>query len=1518
MAYVANSFSIAGTSGTSLTLTYEAQNNDFMFLMCSYQYGTAPATPSGWTVLSYTSVVGTGSGNQIWYRRATASEPTTVTVTTSPFAGRHGLQMVVCRGVDTTTAFDVTPTSRSSGAAATVSSPAITPVTANSLILYLNIPNDRAMIPTPGPIEIARSGADVVYGDINSYYTYSKGASVTVAAQDFYSEANSNINPTCVTVALRDDGNNKRKGFSDIANPYAQILHLLGINGETGHLTGTAKVDVSSTITTLQGKTTTNNTGTGGADLEDGFSAAGYSTTFTTQACAIQGTSVTSAYDLETEIISFTSFGDKTHYGSFGDLSKHFGVGDGTNFRMWRVDAIDTTPSGAELPIACVMEIDGGFEDSEFGTVNSTVLQSLDHFVMAGPANATYSSNSFGFCYQLNDMVLIGGSSDLPLDMNTGVEIARTSSLRTISSQSGQSNTQFFCAHKVQIGNGTDTTYWESQQHSLEWPSASSTADRRVQTQVSAGKFGFVIDASANDTIDFSTTTFNLGNNHVWELASGTSTSATYSENGALIINADVTLNDIGRAMGGITFSGCKEITKNSADLSGGCTISNCTDTTAVTVTSEALFEDLHNCTFSGNNRAITITGNQSGSWSEPSLTVSGNTFDIEYTGATDFSIQSAATLSVNNTGAGTLTVITPVTSFAVTSNIASSDIKIFTANTQTIEASTTGTTINTENAGTYDWTVQKAGYIPQRGTGVVLGSSSVTVDVTLVEDPVYSASHGLTFTTDYSYDANTRIMTIVANQEGRDLYSALIDDFISETALRNCPFPLVAVGPDRIDFKAVGYFNSAVTVGATIDSGDIQFWKGAGMEWEDDTSGNPVKKFYSIKSANTLQSGSVVGYTQVNNGTATETTLVSDKVNEVIQYYEDTNGDGTPDFNYTGHLLFKGFNTGYYQARWDVINDSGVTSLEPYEYTINLLQDAIAGTTGDQSITITTLTDHTGAPITVGGKSFDYELVDPGTNTAEDLLAQHNYNVFNAVDTLISGTLYTSYNAFDLPDLIIEAGSNYETEYGYFEGDGAVTDLSGVYLSRSTADHPDISRFQSNDGTYYTPAVTANITITGMPTAGGSIRLQIYNDTAKTASAWAATTAYSAGDKVLRSTGVGSEQTAGLYMVCTTAGTSGGTEPIWDTTVGNTTADGTATWTTYAILYYDADPASSGYSDSYIDGEEFSSGDTYRIRFAELNGSTSFKTYETTGLTTASGFTVAVSTTADSVYATNALDGSGTTITNKFTADYANDQIDLDTNTDFAVTEAFAYYCYELTTSQGMNEFWGGVTAIDPANYRNNTSEVSIYFDETAGFVKQTDSARWFRDDDARPAIDPTTGGNGLEINWRNPVYGYDAGGGGFTASDRATLNATATQSSVNTVDTNVDAILVDTGTTIPATLSTIDGKIDTIDTNVDSILVDTGTTIPAQISALNDFDPVNDTVANVTLVATTTTNTDMRGTDGANTTAPDNASITAIKAKTDQLVFTKANEVDVNIQSVNDVTVSGTGADGDEWGPV
>jgi hypothetical protein len=54
----------------------------------------------------------------------------------------------------------------------------------------------------------------------------------------------------------------------------------------------------------------------------------------------------------------------------------------------------------------------------------------------------------------------------------------------------------------------------------------------------------------------------------------------------------------------------------------------------------------------------------------------------------------------------------------------------------------------------------------------------------------------------------------------------------------------------------------------------------------------------------------------------------------------------------------------------------------------------------------------------------------------------------------------------------------------------------------------------------------------------------------------WTATTAYAVGDQV-RATVYDNR-----HYICTTAGTSGGSEPAWDTDIDDTTADNTVVWT--------------------------------------------------------------------------------------------------------------------------------------------------------------------------------------------------------------------------------------------------------------------------------------------------------------------------------------------------------------------
>ena len=65
---------------------------------------------------------------------------------------------------------------------------------------------------------------------------------------------------------------------------------------------------------------------------------------------------------------------------------------------------------------------------------------------------------------------------------------------------------------------------------------------------------------------------------------------------------------------------------------------------------------------------------------------------------------------------------------------------------------------------------------------------------------------------------------------------------------------------------------------------------------------------------------------------------------------------------------------------------------------------------------------------------------------------------------------------------------------------------------------------------------------------------------------AWAASTAFAVGD-VRRAT---TSQNSGLVFECTTAGTSGSSEPSWPTDIGSTLTDNTVVWTAISSIYAD------------------------------------------------------------------------------------------------------------------------------------------------------------------------------------------------------------------------------------------------------------------------------------------------------------------------------------------------------------
>jgi len=110
---------------------------------------------------------------------------------------------------------------------------------------------------------------------------------------------------------------------------------------------------------------------------------------------------------------------------------------------------------------------------------------------------------------------------------------------------------------------------------------------------------------------------------------------------------------------------------------------------------------------------------------------------------------------------------------------------------------------------------------------------------------------------------------------------------------------------------------------------------------------------------------------------------------------------------------------------------------------------------------------------------------------------------------------------------------------------------------------------------------------------------------------------------------------------------------------------------------------------------------------------------------------------------------------------------------------------------------------------------------------------------------------------------------------------NKNAYKADVSTLSNNVNVVRVN-GVTVT--------DINDFKADVSSLPINLTPVLDA-ITALNNFDPANDTVARVTLVDTTTVNTDMRGTDNANTVEPDNVSIASILEDTSELQLNQDN---------------------------
>ena len=195
----------------------------------------------------------------------------------------------------------------------------------------------------------------------------------------------------------------------------------------------------------------------------------------------------------------------------------------------------------------------------------------------------------------------------------------------------------------------------------------------------------------------------------------------------------------------------------------------------------------------------------------------------------------------------------------------------------------------------------------------------------------------------------------------------------------------------------------------------------------------------------------------------------------------------------------------------------------------------------------------------------------------------------------------------------------------------------------------------------------------------------------------------------------------------------------------------------------------STSYTDNYTNGTDFTSGDVVNIRLTYQSGTTAKLGFEVNAIASVSGWAVLAEQQDDVIYNAISIDGSSIT---KFDADYVNDEVDIISAVNFSGHELYARFAYFITTEDGIRSFFGAFTAIDIANFENNVNVLDLYINNnTTTNLIQTDNVRLFKSNDAYPIRNPTTGGGGVDVVWRDKIFVAETGISGLTSSESAQL---------------------------------------------------------------------------------------------------------------------------------------------------
>lgn len=774
MAKVANNSNTLTTSATASWVVSLPPHvsGDILLIFCGNDYNTNNygAAPSGWSKGTAEETGNTPAA--FYYTRATSSSTANPTITSAGSNRIQSCPVVVVRGAPSSAYISTqgsTTTSEAGGATHSV-----TPSDGNTLILewLVSGAGNRELFPVGdshvlSSVQVGTSGS----GYTNLLMWHFHEPSSTATTTHGYGCNFGSTDVAKITVSIKDDGTSGLTPGQ--VSPYSAPCTLISPLTDadlSAYDDATKRVDPTlSLITAIKSTAPTYKAiGTVARPAQKyiptihcrghNVASSGDWSKYLVGQDGFSGT-----FDLSSDsIVSFSVRGDQDLPPNFETGGRWLGLGSGdatnvaTAAKLWMFEAEDSKQKSADV---------FGVQTYAIDVVNGTAAESyssLSNSAVTKWFAASYHTSSsmdmgLNFLYQHHTLIGINGGTGSKLTYQDFANFTQSNHLFTVKNQGGVSGAAFFAFHNVQIGDGTRSLNFDGSYQLFEFPPAYDEDSRSIAYNIGQSALTHSVYAPSGGAVDYTSGTFNGGDLHNWEIHTSSANENIYIFTNYSVLNAGVTL----RAKSNINFanmlfSGCEEITHNSASTTGGITIDNTVSTEdcgyRIQGSTQALLQtaidNIANSNFTNNTSTsalrIEFSGTGNVSLNVDAITFSGNDVDVHYqadnTSALTLVMQNGATgsssaVSDNATG---VTFSNDVT-FTINITPTGSEVTLLETGTQTeVDHEETATTTYTytytySSDQTIDISVFKEGYAEYwSGGAVTLGNAdqSITVDL--------------------------------------------------------------------------------------------------------------------------------------------------------------------------------------------------------------------------------------------------------------------------------------------------------------------------------------------------------------------------------------------------------------------------------------------------------------------------------------------------------------------------------------------------------------------------------------------------------------------------------------------------------------------------------------------------------------------------------------------------------------------------------------------------------------------